>query len=208
MTRRFFIERTLRQIYGGYVTDDSEITVNLVNTWLNDAIGQAARINYSENIKIDAISFVNNSFYTTYKGISVSEDEKNLWKFPLPHIPYGLGTDLGVGTVELKDEKNNVTHPLIPLTQNQRTYYKSMRPIPNKFLYYSESAYIYIVSTLLLNGYTAQVTTVSGGNPSDLDSVLNVPDDYMPIMVEYIKQQLLLEKAQPQDTANDGADKA
>lgn len=207
-TRRFFIERTLRQIYGGYISDDSAITVNLVNSWLNDAIAQAARLNYSENLKIDGIYYVNNSFYTTYKGIAISEDEKNLWKLSLPHIPFGLGTDMGVSTVELKDERNNVTYPLIPLTQNQRTYFKSMRPIPNKFLYYSEGLYLYIVSSLLLNGYTAQITMVSGGDSTNLDSVLNVPEDYFPIMVEYIKQQLLLEKAQPQDVSNDGADKA
>src|SRR5690606_11447510 len=152
MTKRIFIERTLRQIYSDYDTNDNENFDNLVNKCLNDSSWQKARINYNKKINNDANSFVTNSFYTTYKSINVSGDEKNLWKFALPHIPYGLGTDLVVGTVELKDEKNNVTHPLIPLTQNQRTYYKSMRPIPNKFLYYSESAYIYIVSTLLLNG--------------------------------------------------------
>jgi hypothetical protein len=37
MTRAEFIERTLRQIYGGYVSEDSSITTMLVNSWLNDA---------------------------------------------------------------------------------------------------------------------------------------------------------------------------
>jgi hypothetical protein len=37
MTRAEFIERTLRQIYGGYVSEDSSITPMLVNSWLNDA---------------------------------------------------------------------------------------------------------------------------------------------------------------------------
>jgi len=44
MTRYAFIERILRQIYNGQPSDDSSITYNQVNQWLNDAIhaGQQA----------------------------------------------------------------------------------------------------------------------------------------------------------------------
>ena len=49
MTRRFFIQRTLRQIYGGETSADSNITDNLVNGWLNDVLGVAARKNYTDN---------------------------------------------------------------------------------------------------------------------------------------------------------------
>ena len=41
MTRSIYIERILRQIYGGYIPQDSSITENLVNTYLNEAIGVA-----------------------------------------------------------------------------------------------------------------------------------------------------------------------
>ena len=57
MTRRHYIERILRQIYGTYVRDDSSITENLVNSWLNDGIAIAAKQNYRENIAIDGILF-------------------------------------------------------------------------------------------------------------------------------------------------------
>ena len=43
MTRNIFIERILRQIYNGQPSDDSSITYSLVNQWLNDAIGLAAK---------------------------------------------------------------------------------------------------------------------------------------------------------------------
>ena len=52
MTRQFFIERALRQIYGGQPTDDSQITVNLVNSWLNDAIATAAKQCYKEGTSL------------------------------------------------------------------------------------------------------------------------------------------------------------
>ena len=70
MTRAEFIERTLRQVYGGYVTEDSSITPMLVNSWLNDAIALAAKTNYTDAVKLDGIGYVNNAFYTTFKGLT------------------------------------------------------------------------------------------------------------------------------------------
>jgi hypothetical protein len=59
MTRLEFIERHLRQIYGGFPTDDAQITNNLVNSWLNDAIAAAAKQNQKDNIALDGISYKN-----------------------------------------------------------------------------------------------------------------------------------------------------
>lgn len=207
MTRYEFLEKTLRQIYGDNPSDDSSITYNLANTWLSEGIGLAARKNYTDNIQLDGIGYVNNSFYTTFKGISITKDEQFVWKFSLPEIPVGLGRNEGVSVIKLKDTDNNqLSFPLIPLSENQRTFFESMRPIPNKVIYYYEGSTAYIKSTLLLSQYTASVTMVSGGDSADLDSQLNVPPDYLPVAVEYIKQQLLLEQSRPRDNQNDGQD--
>ena len=71
---------------------------------------------------------------------------------------------------------------------------------------YSEGEFVYVISDIPLNQYTAQVTMVSGGDSTDLDSTLNVPPDYFPVMMQYLQQQLLLEKNQPKDVTNDGLD--
>ena len=60
MTRKIFIERILRQIYNGQPSDDSSITFNQVNQWLNDAIGVAAKKNYTDSIQMDGVAYVNN----------------------------------------------------------------------------------------------------------------------------------------------------
>lgn len=208
MTRQFFIERALRQIYNGYVSDDSEITINLVNGWLNDAIAAAAKANYTDNIKIDGIGYVNNSFYTTYKNIPVTLESRGVWKAQLPHIPFGIGRNEGISILQFKDGDNNVSLPCIPISENQRTYFQSMRPLSSKVIFYYEGDYVYAVSTILLSQYTANVTMVSGGDGNDLTSTLNVPSDYHPVMVEYIKQQLLVTKQLPKDLNNDGRDLA
>lgn len=207
MIRETFIERTLRQIYGGQPNDDSNITYGLVNSWLNDAIALAAKQNYKESLAIDGIAYVNNSFYTTFKNLSVAADDQFTWKITLPEIPIGIGANEGVSTVKFKDDTSKqISFPLVWLTQNQLGYYQSMRPIPNKLIAYSEGEFLYVKSTLLLNLYTAHVTMISGGDSTNLDSTLNVPPDYFPVMVEYIKQQLQFERLQPVDDTNDGRD--
>jgi len=207
VTRRIFIERTLRQIYGGQPNDDASITKNLVNAWLPDAIALAAQTNYKNNVAIDGISYVNNGFYTTYKSLAIVADDQFLWKVTLPEIPVGIGENFGVDTFVIKDsESSQLSYPVVWITQNQRSYSRGMRTIPNKILGYMEGQFVYLQSTLLLNGYTAQATMVSGGDSTDLDSTLNVPPDYFPIMVQYIQQQLLLERNQPVDSQNDGLD--
>ena len=206
MTRSIFIERVLRQIYNGPVSDDATITVNLVNVWLDDAIALAAKQNYKDNYQIDGISYVNNGFYTTFKGLAFEADEQFLWKVTLPQIPVGIGANEGISTFIVKYDNINTSFPVIWIDQNQKTYYQSMRPIPNKIIAYSEGENLFLISTLLMDLYTAQVTMISGGDSSDLDSELNVPPDYFPVMVEYIKQQLMFERMQPLDNESDGQD--
>ena len=57
MTRNAFIERILRQIYNGQPSDDSSITYNLVNQWLNDAIGSVVKKNYTDSIQLDGVAY-------------------------------------------------------------------------------------------------------------------------------------------------------
>ena len=206
ITRRTWIERCLRQIYGGQPSDDASISDNLVNTWLSDAIALAAKANYKDNITIDGIGYVNNSFYSRFTGIAITNDSDAIWKLTLPEIPAGIGTNEGISTLQLVDSDGKITLPFIPLSENQKTFFFNMRAIPNKILYYYEGGILYILSTLLLNGYTANVVMVSGGDSTNLDSILNVPPDYYPVMVEYIKQQLMFEKQVPVDTQTDGLD--
>lgn len=206
MTRRIYIELIRRQIYGGLPSSDAEITPNLVNKWLDLGIAAAAQKNYNGNLQLEGIAYINNSFYTTYKSLAVEKDEQFLWKVELPHIPYGLGTSDGVPRLVFKDsDSNQLSYNVVWLSQNQRSFAKGMKAIPNKLLAYSEGKYIYIESTVLLSQYTAQVTMVSGGSGSSLDNEINLPDDYLPFVTDYIKAQLQFERMMPKDVP-DGQD--
>jgi len=206
MKRITFIERVRRQIYNGQPSSDATITVGLVNNYLDDAIAVAAKTNYTDSIKLDGIAYINGSFYTTYKGLTVSADEQFLYKITLPHLPFGIGQEEGVSTLKFKGNDSEISQPIIWLTQNQKSYAQDMRPIPNKLLGYSEGQDVFVMSTIMLTQYTAMVTMVSGGDSTNLNSTLNVPADYFPIMDEFLKQQLMAERLVPQDTTNEGSD--
>lgn len=207
MTRKLFIERILRQIYNGQPSDDSSITFNQVNQWLNDAIGLVVKKNYTESIQMDGVAYINNSFYTTFTGLNITPEtiDSLTYSVDLPVIPYSLGRNEGIATLQFVAEKK-ASQTAIPLSMNQVAYIEQLRPIQNKILYWNEGNKIFVKTTIPLSNYTATLRLISGGDSSDLASTLIVPDDYVPMIVEYIKGQLAFERSRPIDQSNDGVD--
>jgi hypothetical protein len=206
MTRKIFIERILRQIYNGQPSDDSSITFNQVNQWLNDAIGVAAKKNYTDSIQMDGVAYVNNSFYTSYSGLTITSVNNTTFKFTLPQIPVALGKNEGLATLNFSNNNTPTTFGAVPLSMNQVSYQDTLRPIQNKVVYWSQGQEVYMSTGIPLTAYKANVRMVSGGDSTDLNSTLIIPDDYVPIMVEYIKAQLAFERSRPIDASNDGVD--
>lgn len=207
-SRYSFCERVLRAVYGDQPQDSSNITVNLVNKYLNEGIAVATKQSYKENIQIDNISYVNNSFYTTFKGIEIAQYEDFIFQIALPQIPLGIGRNEGIGTLQFVDVNGNVSDPAIPLSENEVGYYQNMRPIPNKTLYYPEGQFLYAISVLQLFNYTAKIRMISGGDSTNLNSILNLPDDYMVTCTDYCIKMLRQERAQPRQLMNSGEDNA
>jgi len=206
MTRYQIIERILRQVYGEQPTDDSNITTGLVNQWLNDGIAAAAKRNYAESIQVDGVAYVNNSFYTTFKSLPIASFEQFTYQVTLPHIPFGIGKNEGISSLTVVGSNGNISYDGVPLSENQVTYYRNMPMIPNKILYYPEGTFAYILTPMILNsgGFTARIKMVSGGDSTNLNSLLNVPDDYISYIIEYVSKMLIMERQQVKDIQNDG----
>lgn len=207
-TRYSFIERMRRLVYGGQPSDDASISFGLVGKYVDDAIAFAAKQNYKDNLALEQVGYVNNSFYTTFKGLTVTSDSNFRWVVSLPQIPIGIGDTKGISTLELNDTNGQESFPCIPLNENQKGYYKSLLPIPNKTLFYYEGNIIYVLTTILLNTYTARVSMISGGDSTNMNSIINVPSDYYPMIIQYIRQHLMEERVIEPDTNNDGVDTA
>ncbi|NBQ16817.1 hypothetical protein EBU24_00705 [bacterium] len=172
MTRKTFIERILRQIYNGQPSDDSSITFNLVNQWLNDAIGVAAKKNYTDSIQMDGVAYVNNSFYTSYSSLTITQVDNTTFKFTLPQIPVALGKNEGIATLQFSNSKTPTSFGAVPLSMNQVGYQDTLRPIQNKVVYWPQGQEVYMSTGIPLTAYKANVRMVSGGDSSDLNSTL------------------------------------
>lgn len=209
MVRGAFIESILMAVYGQKPSDDAEITYNLVNLYLSEGIGVAAQAAYKGAIQLDGIGYVNNGFYSTFSGMTISQDSTDnlTYMFTLPEIPVGIGNSMGLAEVRFKDISGGITSlPGIPLSMNQWGYFDSMQPIPNKILYMQEGKVVRAKTSYLLTSFSPVVKMVSGGVSTDLNSELNVPPDYLPVIREYIIKQLMAQRLIPTDNVNDGTD--
>jgi hypothetical protein len=128
------------------------------------------------------------------------------FKFTLPQIPVALGKNEGLATLNFSNNNTPTTFGAVPLSMNQVGYQDTLRPIQNKVVYWPQGQEVYMSTGIPLTAYKANVRMVSGGDSTDLNSTLIVPDDYMPFIVEYIRGQLAFERSRPIDTSNDGVD--
>lgn len=207
MIRGAFIESILMQIYGAKISDDAEITYNLVNLYLQEGIAIAAQTAYKSAIQIDGVGYVNNGFYTTFSGLTVAQDSTDnlCWVFTLPEIPVGINANMGIAELRFKAD-GFTSLPAIPLSMNQWGYFDSMPPIANKIMYLPEGKVVRAKTPLILSQYTATVKMISGGDVSNLNSELNIPPDSLQICRDYIVQKLLAERTIAQDNISDGVD--
>lgn len=206
-SRGEFIESILMQVYGQKPTDDSEITYNQVNLYLSEGIGVAAQAAYKGAIQLDGVGYVNGGFYSTFSGIAISQDSSDnlCWKFELPEIPPGIGANMGLAEVRFNAD-GFTSFPGIPLSINEWGFFDSMRPIANKILYLQEGKYVRAKTPLILSEYTATIKQISGGDSTNLNSQLNVPPDFLPLIRDYIVQKLLGQRTIAVDDKNDGQD--
>ncbi|SRR6266536_912824 len=205
MIRGALIESVLMQIYGGKPTDDSEITYNLGNLYLQEGIALAAQAAYKSAIQLDGVGYVNNGFYTTFSGLTIAQDPTDnlCWIFTLPEIPVGISANMGIAELRFKAD-GFTSLPAIPLSMNQWGYFDSMPPIANKIMYLPEGKVVRAKTPLILSQYTATVKMISGGDAANLNSELNVPPEYIPMIRDHIFAQCMKERMNPQDSVNDG----
>lgn len=207
-TRKIFAQQIQRLIYNDIPSDDATITLNLINRYVNQAIALSVKANYSDNLKMDGIGYVNSSFYTTFKGLAIAKStfEDFCYELTLPEIPVALGRNDGVAQLTLKSG-TDYSLTGVQLTTEQVSFRKSMRRIPNRFYYWYERDTAIINSPLDLSDFTANVKIASGGGDStDLSETINVPGEWMSFIQDYVVKNLIFGRQQPQHLSNDGID--
>lgn len=205
MTRKTLIEQIRRLYYGGIPSDDSNLTENEVNIYINQAIAYFAKQNYTESINLDGIENVNDAFYATFKGLTITKDnDTGYYSATLPHPPVGLSRGYGISTVTFPVSTGLSKAP-IPISPRELDYVDKISTPPSKIFYWAEGNKLWFKSYTNLVGKSAIVRMVSAEN-TDKDSELNVPAEYISDMINWIMRQLSIRKQMPEDTTNDGLD--
>jgi hypothetical protein len=207
MTRRVLIEQLRRMLYGSIPTDDANITEKEINLYINEAIAYMAKVNYSDAIKLDGIETVADSFYATFKNLAITRDnDTGYYSLDLPQVPLGLARGYGISTVTFPTSTGLAKSP-IPISPRELDYIDQLKQPPSKIFYWAEGKKLWFKSYTNLVGRLAIVRMVST-ETSDLDAEINVPQEYITDIINLVMNQLRTRKGSPQDSTNDGLDKA
>jgi hypothetical protein len=208
MTRRVLIEQIRRLYYGGVPGDDANLTENEVNLYINQAIAYVAKVNYTDAIKLDGVETVSDAFYATFKNLTLTLDsDTGYWYASLPHPPLGLSRGYGISTVTFPVSTGLAKAP-VAISPREIDIIDNLKKPPSKIFFWAEGGRLYFKSPYYnLNGKTPIVRMVSAES-SDLTAEVNVPGEHISEMINWILNQLKVRKGMPEDTTNDGLDKA
>jgi len=208
MTRRTLIEQIRRLYYGGVPGDDANLTENEVNQYISQAIAYVAKINYTDSIKLDGVETVSDAFYSTFKNLTLTLDsDTGYWYATLPHPPLGLSRGYGISSVTFPVSTGLAKAP-VPISPREIDLIDNMKKPPSKIFYWAEGGRLYFKSPYYnLNAKLPIVRMVSAEN-TDLTADVNVPGEHISDMINWILNQLKVRKGMPEDTTNDGLDKA
>lgn len=207
MTRRELIAQVRRMYYGGLPTEESGLREKEVNMYVNNAIAFVAKQNYVDSIKIDGIETVSDAFYATFTGLSLTLDATTGYYYAtLPHPPLGLSRGYGLASVTFPVSTGLAKAP-VPISPRELDMIDNLKKPPSKIFYWAEGDKLMFKSPYYnLTGKNAIVRMISTEN-TDLDSELNVPQEYIPDMLAWIMTQLSARKQMAGDAIKDGIDK-
>ena len=204
-TRRQILETIQRLMLGGFASDDTELTQNLINQHLNAAIGYAAKTNYKEEIQLNGIENVSDAFYSSFRGIAISKDDDTGWyTATLPQQPAGIGAGWDISTffITTGSGMKLMGHPI---TAREVEYlYRGKLPCDEVF-YWIDGDKANMHSCQDLSKYKLSIRMISTQS-TDMDASINLPDGYLPVVIEYITKTLGIQVQRPIDISSDGVE--
>jgi hypothetical protein len=204
-TRRQILETLQRLMLGGMASDDTELTINLINQHLNGAIGYAAKTNYKEEIQLNGIENVADAFYSNFTDILITlNTTTGLYNATLPQQPVGIGAGWDISTFMLITGSGAkiFAHPISP--REIEFIYNTSGPC-NEVFYWVSGLTVTLHSCKDITKYKADIRMLSSQS-SNFDSPINLPDGYLPLVMEYLSKILGIEVQRPIDISNDGVE--
>ena len=203
ISRRYLIELIQRQLSGGQISDDSDLTDELINLYINGAIGFCAKAAYKEEIQLNGIEGVNDGFYAEFTGIVITKDTvTGQYKATFPQQPAGVGTGWDVADFMLI-KGSGAKIFASPITPKEVRYLYSLPSGCNEVYFWMNGVTASIHSCNDITKYKANVRMLSTQS-SNLDAPITLPDGYWPMAIDYLDKTLGIQLNIPIDISNDG----
>lgn len=202
-TRYHICEMIQRALNAGMASDDTEVTINLINQYLNSAVAFAAKAMFKESIQIDGIEDVADAFYASFPNITISIDNTTgLFQATLPQQPAGVSRGW------------DIAHFMLITGSGKKIFAKPISPKELIYLYDGESGcdevYYYVDGSMArlhscsdISKYKANVRMLATQS-SDLTSPMSIPDAALAIIIDYIAKTLGIQLNMVYDNSEDG----
>ena len=202
-TYGYISEQILTTYYKGVRNDDSQYSLRHIASMVAQEVALMARKNAFENSNGGDITYINDSFISTYKSVAVLLDAISKEKYcVLPAVPTALPNNQEIVSVSLNTKTNKT---FIPMRNKDRFAQSFLRPIKGMVFYYIEAGRIYFDNPENFQ-FTALTIKMAGALPSGaiLDAQLNVPKNYESEIIDKVLARLLSMSRLGQDLTNDG----
>lgn len=206
-TRRQYCELISRMLNGGFMSDDSTTSINLISLHLSGAIAAAAVKDMRSNIEIDGIATVGDAFYATTKGLAITKDSDTGWyKSTLPQPPVSISRGLDITSFKLIAQ-SGIKYSAYRVSPVEWDYMNELPIESNKVYFMVLSNGVIMQSRRNLTNDKAMVTMVSSqtNTGTGMDDTISLPDNYLPDIVQYMAGVFNIQLNIPIDNANDGA---
>jgi len=202
-TYGYISEQILTTYYKGVRNDDSQYSLRHIASMVAQEVAVMARKNAFENSNGGEITYINDSFISTFKSVAVATDALSKEKYcVLPAVPTALPNNQEIVSVSLNTNTNKT---FIPMRNKDRFAQAFLKPIKGIVFYYIESGRIYFDNP---ENFQFSLVTVkmAGALPSGaiLDAQLNIPKNYESEIIDKVINRLLSVSRLGTDLTNDG----
>lgn len=204
-TRGHIIELVMRGLASSWPSDDFWLTKNYVNQLLNSAVGFAIKTNFKDEVLINGVEGVSDAFYMMLPGLGITRDVNTGWyNVTLPQPVVGLGAGWDISTFMMVSG-SGAKRFAYPITQKEVPFlYNGVKGCNDDFFWAIRDK-ININSCKDLTKYKGNVTMLVS-QTTDLTSPMNIPDTYLPVIIDYIIKTLGAFIPMPVDISSDGVD--
>jgi hypothetical protein len=204
MIRKELAEKIQRRVVGGLATDDTDISLELINVHITDAIALMAKKNYSDSIELEGIEGLADGFYSTFKNIPISKDEDlGLYYCDLPQAPYGIARGHDITNFSVTGFTSG-SQQALRIKGSDLALMEQQRYVPKRIYYFLDGKKAWLKTEYVLDNKKVRIRMASPSENADLDSELNVPLEYIPDIINYVISILVPEEQSPKDISNDG----